>query len=164
MTSNPRPAGDPDTRRSGGSPDVMEKGTLPTRSRTANRVLTLITAAGLAVDAYVHWHLAAQFDSLVGTGSPQISQGQLFRVEAVIALVAMVLLLATRHRLAALFAFLVAAGGVSVVLLYGLVDVGSLGPLPDMYDPSWYTEKTVSALAEGVAAVGALALFLLPER
>ena len=164
MTSNPRPAGDPDTRRSGGSPDVMERGSSPTRSRTANWVLTLVTAAGLAVDAYVHWHLAAQFDSLVGTGSPQISQGQLFRVEAVIALVAMVLLLATRHRLAALFAFLVAAGGVSVVLLYGYVDVGSLGPLPDMYDPSWYAEKTVSALAEGVAAVGALALFLLPER
>ncbi|HEX7536347.1 MAG TPA: hypothetical protein VF391_05015 [Dermatophilaceae bacterium] len=129
----------------------------------AHRLLTLITAAGLAVDAYVHWHLAPSFDTLTGAASPHISQGQLFRLEAVLALAAMVLVLVSRSRLAAGFALLVAAGGVGAVLLYGYVDVGGLGPLPDMYDPAWSTGKTVSAVAEAIAAVGALLLVLLPR-
>jgi len=33
-----------------------------------------------------------------------------------------------------------------------------------MYDPIWYPEKTISAIAEAVAAVGALALLTLPSR
>jgi hypothetical protein len=136
----------------------------PVRAPLATRrVLTLMTAAGLAVDAYVHWHLAPSFDTLTGSGSPRISQGQLFRLEAVLALVAMVLVLVSRSRVAAGFAFLVAAGGVGAVLLYGYVDVGGLGPLPDMYDPIWSTGKTISAVAEAIAAVGALLLVLLPR-
>jgi len=126
-------------------------------------LLTLITAAGLGVDAYVHWHLAPNFDTLTGTASPHISQGQLFRLEAVLALVAMLAILTSRRRLVARFAFLVAAGGLAALLLYGYVDVGGFGPLPDMYDPVWYTEKTVSAIAEALAAVGALSLLLLPR-
>lgn len=126
-------------------------------------LLTLLTAAGLAVDAYVHWHLAPGFDSLQGSGSPSISQGQLFRLESVLALIAMLLLLITRSRLAAGVAFLVAAGGVGAVLLYAYVDVGAVGPLPNMYDPGWYTEKTLSAVAQAVAAAAALCLFLWPQ-
>ena len=76
----------------------------------------------------------------------------------------MVLVLLTRHRFGALVAFLVAAGGLGAVLLYAYVDVGGFGPLPNMYDPIWYPEKTISAIAEAVAAVGALALLTLPYR
>ena len=36
-------------------------------------------------------NLAPRFDSLKGSASPHISQGQLFRVEAVLALIAIVL-------------------------------------------------------------------------
>ena len=135
-----------------------------TLSRSARRLLTLITAAGLGVDVYVHWHLAPSFDTLIGTGSPHISQGQLFRLEAALVLVAMLLVLATRRRFAAAFALLVAAGGLAALLLYGYVDVGGFGPLPDMYDPIWYAEKTISAVAEAVATAGALCLLLLPQR
>lgn len=60
-------------------------------------------------------------------------------------------------------AFLIAAGGLGAVLLYGYIDVGGFGPLPDMYDPIWYPEKTISAVAEAVAAVGALCLLLMPS-
>jgi hypothetical protein len=124
----------------------------------------LVTAAGLGVDAYVHWHLAPNFDSLTGAASPHISQGQLFRLEAVLAVIAMVAVLTSRRRLVLWFAFLVAAGGLAALLLYGYVDVGELGPLPDMYDPTWYPEKTISAIAEGLAAVAALCLLLLQRR
>jgi hypothetical protein len=123
--------------------------------------LALVVAAGLGVDAYVHWQLAPGFDGIQGTESPHISQGGLFRVEAFMALIAMVLVLLTRHRFGVVVAFLVAAGGLGAVLLYAYVDVGAIGPLPDMYDPIWYPEKTISAIAEAVAAVGALALLTL---
>lgn len=131
---------------------------------TTRVVLTLVAAAGLAVDAYVHWHLAPGFDSLTGSGSPHISQGQLFRVEGASALIALLLLLITRSRFAAAVAFLVTAGGLAAVLLYAYVDVGGLGPLPDMYDPTWYAEKTISAIAEALAALAALGLLLRSRR
>jgi hypothetical protein len=123
---------------------------------------SLVVAAGLGVDAYVHWHLAPGFDGVKGTASPQISQGELFRVETALALIAMVLVLVTRRRVAAMVAFLIAAGGLGAVLLYGYVDVGGWGPLPNMYDPFWYPEKTMSAVAEAVAALGALWLLVMP--
>lgn len=132
------------------------------RSRVTRRLLTMVTASGLAVDSWVHWHLAPSFDTLTSTASPHISQGQLFRLEAALALIAMVLLLVTQRRFAAVVAFLVAAGGVGAVLLYAFVDVGALGPMPDMYDPIWSALKTTSAVAEAVAAAGALALIVLP--
>jgi len=132
-----------------------------TASRTTRGLLTLVVAAGLGVDSYVHWHLAPGFDGVKGTTSPQISQGVLFRVEAALALIAMLLVLLNRHRYAAGMAFLIAVGGLGAVLLYGYVDVGGWGLLPDMYDPIWYPEKTASAVAEAVAALGALWMLLL---
>lgn len=132
---------------------------------TTHRLLILVVAAGLGVDTYVHWHLAPGFDEIKGTASPNFSQGDLFRVESALALVAMLVVLLIRHRLAALLAFLVAAGGLGAVLLYAYVDLGGFGPIPNMYDPFWYPEKTISAVAQAAAAVGALALLrLAPSR
>jgi hypothetical protein len=131
------------------------------RGRTTHRLLIGVAAAGLAVDSYVHWHLAPGFDGVEGTASPHISQGDLFRVESVLALIALLVLLLFRNRPAALLAFLVTAGGLAAVLLYAYVDLGGLGPVPDMYDPLWYPEKTISAIAEAVAALAALGLVLL---
>ena len=131
------------------------------RSRTTHRLLTLVTVAGLGVDGYIHWHLAPRFDTLTGTTSPHISQGELFRLEVALSLIAILLVLLAPHRFAAVVAFLIAAGGLGAVLMYGYIDVGSFGPLPDMYDPTCYPEKTISAVAETAAAAGALCLFLL---
>jgi hypothetical protein len=129
--------------------------------RVLRWLLLAVTVAGLIVDVYVHWHLAARFDTLKGTASPHVSQGQLFRLEAILALLAIVLLVA-RRRAGAIVALVVTAGGVAAVLLYRYVDPGGFGPIPDMYDPSWYAEKTISAIAEAVAAVAALGYLLLP--
>lgn len=130
----------------------------------ARLLLRLATMAGLAVDVYVHWHLAPNFDSLKGSGSPSISQGELFRVEAVAALVVLVLVAVVHRRWTAAVAFLLLAGGTAVVVLYRYVDVGAIGPLPNMSDPTWYFEKTLSAVAEGVGAFTALVLFFLEGR
>jgi hypothetical protein len=124
-------------------------------------VLTVIVAAGLAIDAYVHLDLASTYD-VVKTST--LSQGDLFRVEAALAIVAGVALLVRPRRYTAWFAFLVSAGGVAAVLVYRWVDVGKLGPLPNMYEPYWYGEKTLSLVAEAIAAVAAAVLLVLMYR
>ncbi|MGF1428279.1 hypothetical protein [Kitasatospora sp. LaBMicrA B282] len=127
---------------------------------TALWLLRLLTAAGLAIDAYVHADLAPTYDPIKAT----VSQGDLFRAEAAAAALAALLLLALPRRrssrafaFAWAFAFLVAAAGVAAVLVYRYFDVGALGPLPNMHEPFWYPEKTLSAVAEGAAAATALA-------
>jgi hypothetical protein len=39
------------------------------------------------------------------------------------------------------------------VLLYRYVDVGAIGPVPNMYEPVWFGEKLHSAYAEGGVAL-----------
>jgi hypothetical protein len=51
-----------------------------------------------------------------------------------------------------------------LLLLYRFVDVGELGPLPNMYEPLWYDEKSAAAWGEAVAATASAALVLLVVR
>jgi len=127
------------------------------RARVGAVLLRLVMVAGLAVDVYVHLHLAAGYDA----NTAVISEGALFRVEAGVAGLAAVLVLLTRAQVGVVVALLVAAGGVGAVLLYQYVDVGAVGPLPNMYEPLSYPEKTYSLIAEVVAALAALALLAL---
>ena len=121
--------------------------------------MRLVVVTGLAVDVYVHLHLAAGYDA----NTAVISEGALFRVEAGVAGLAAVLVLLTRTQIGVMVALLVAAGGVGAVLLYQYVDVGAVGPLPNMYEPLSYPEKTYSLIAEAVAALAALTLLALPR-
>jgi glucan phosphoethanolaminetransferase (alkaline phosphatase superfamily) len=116
----------------------------------------VVAAAGLGYDAYAHLDLASRFDA----NTAVISQGMLFRVETVLAVLAALGVLLTRWRAAVIFALLVAGSALGAVLLYRYVDVGVLGPLPNMYEPAWYPEKTLSAVAEALAVL-ALAAQLL---
>ena len=102
--------------------------------------LVVVVVVGLAVDAYVHLHLARTFDPIRGT----ISQGQLFRVEGYAAILAGLFLLVRPGRWSAAVAAVVAGGGLAAVLVYAVVDVGPLGPLPNMYDPTWSSPKATT--------------------
>jgi hypothetical protein len=113
------------------------------------RALGVVTAAALVIDAYVHFDDASLFD--VGTGAA-LTQGSLFRAQASVAVVVAIALLVRPHWLAWTVALLVAASATTAVFLYTYVDVGRLGPLPDMYDPTWMLPgKRASAVAETVA-------------
>lgn len=125
-----------------------------TRPGVGEIVLRMLAAAGLGIDAWVHLDLAASYDA----NAAAISQGALFRIEAAAAAVAALLVLLVRGRVVALLAFLVAAAGVAAVVLTAVVDVGAVGPFPDMYEPIWYPQKTFSLVAEAVAALAALLL------
>ncbi|SOD72211.1 hypothetical protein SAMN05892883_1629 [Jatrophihabitans sp. GAS493] len=132
------------------------------RSHTTQLFLIGIAVVGLAIDAYVHLDLASAFEHVK---TSTLSQADLFRVEAVAAIVAAVALLLRPRRYTAAFAALVAAAGTVAVVLYRYVDVGAIGPIPNMYDPYWQpTGKWVSALAEAVAAIAAVALFVIYDR
>jgi hypothetical protein len=123
-------------------------------------LLRVATAAALGIDAAVHWQNALAYDAVTAT----VSQGQLFRVEAALA-VAVGLLVLVRPRPSSWLAALAVAGSaLAAVLLYRYVDLGPLGPLPDMYENTWQVPgKLLSAYAEAAAVVLA-ALGLLTHR
>ncbi|MCX4750421.1 hypothetical protein OG455_33765 [Kitasatospora sp. NBC_01287] len=122
--------------------------------------LRLLAAAGLAVDAAIHLHLADRYDPV----SASISQGTLFRAEGAAAGLAVLLVLFWRHRIGDAFAWLVAVAGLAALLLYRYVDVGAHGPLPNMYEPIWYADKTRVVWAQAIAAVALTPLLLRPRR
>jgi hypothetical protein len=119
-------------------------------------LLRVLTAAGLAVDAYVHADLAGMYDPV----RHSISQGTLFRIEAGVSAGAALLILLTAGRIAWAIALLVAASALGAIMLYRYVNVGTLGPLPNMYDPTWFPKKTAAAIAEAVAVGAAAAGFI----
>jgi hypothetical protein len=120
------------------------------RSAIGSWALRIATAAALGIDAVVHWQNASAYDAVTGT----VSQGELFRAEAALAVVVGLGVLVRPRPSSWLTALLVAASALGAVLLYRYVDVGSLGPLPDMYENTWQVPgKLLSAYAEGAALV-----------
>ena len=127
-------------------------------SSTARWALRLLTAACLAVDAYVHLKLASTRPPASSPGG--ISQGALFYAQGGVAILAALLILYRGTRAAFGFAFLVAASALAAVLTYRYIDVGALGPFPDMYEPAWYATKVTTTIAEAIAMLAAVAGFL----
>jgi hypothetical protein len=118
------------------------------------RALRVAIAAGLGVDAVIHLQLAAQYQLAAPGG---IGQGTLFRIQATAAALAALWVLVRGSRLASLTAAAVGASALVAVLLYRYVDVPALGPLPAMYEPLWFPQKTATAIAEAVTVLAAVA-------
>ncbi|MFE3600929.1 hypothetical protein ACFXP3_20980 [Streptomyces sp. NPDC059096] len=135
----------------------------PGRRRTLGPLRTVarvLAAAGLAVDAYLHAHLADRYDAV----SAGIGQGDLFRAEAALAALAALLVLVWRRIPGDAFAWLVAAGGLALLLVYRYVDVGTLGPVPNMYEPVWYGQKRLTVVAQAVAVLATIFLLCTYPR
>jgi len=129
---------------------VAAQGGALARSPILSWGLRVSTAAALGIDAAVHWQNASAYDAVAAT----VSQGQLFRVEAALAVVVGLLVLVRPQPSSWLAALLVAASALGAVLLYRYIDVGALGPLPDMYENTWQVPgKLLSAYAEAAAVV-----------
>jgi hypothetical protein len=117
------------------------------------RTARIATAAGLAIDAYIHQDLAHVY----AEGGGAINEGVLFRAEAVAALLAAAAVIAAGRRACYLAGLAVAASALAVMLVSRYADLGPIGPFPGMYDPAWYPEKLLAAFAEGAATATALA-------
>jgi hypothetical protein len=123
------------------------------------RVLGVAAAACLAVDAYVHFRDAGFYGAVA---TSVLSQATLFRVQASMAAAVGLALLARPSRPWWAAALLIAGSAFGAVMLYRYVNVGSLGPIPDMYEPTWASPgKLASAWAEGAATVLAAAGLLV---
>lgn len=133
---------------------------LMSRSLSRKLLARVVAFGGLACDAYVHFDLATSFDANIAT----ISQGMIFRLDALLAALAALAVLLSRRWVAAFGAVLVAGGALTAVLLYTYVNLGTLGPLPNMYEPVWYPEKTLSAIAEAVTVISAGALVFVERN
>jgi hypothetical protein len=117
----------------------------------------LITVIGLGIDAYVHLDLASTYSE----AAAPINEGILFRVEAVLALLAALALILSARRVSFLLGFAISASALTLMLVSRYVDVGPIGPFPDVYDPVWFAEKACAALGEAAAAIASLAAILL---
>ena len=121
--------------------------------------LRIAAAAGLGIDAFVHATSAGLYD---GPAGGLVTEGNLFRAEAA-ASVLLAALVLIRPAPSTWLAVLVVAGtALGAVILYRYIDIGPIGPVPDLYEPTWQVPgKLASAYAEGaVLALSALALTL----
>lgn len=135
--------------RAGAATVPIRRATLA-RSRIVSWTLRVATAAALGVDAAVHLQNASGYDG----GGATITQGELFRVEAGLAIVVGLLVLLWPRRISWVAALLVGASALAAVLVYRYVDIGPVGPFPDMYENTWQVPgKVLSAYAEGAAVV-----------
>jgi hypothetical protein len=125
------------------------------RISAADWGLRLLGGAALAISSYVHLHGAHYYTSLGST----ITQADLFYVQGAVAALVALWVLATGQRLAWVAAALVGAASFVAVMLYRYVDVGSIGPIPNMYEPVWQPspDKLMSAIAEAAVVVIAVA-------
>jgi len=115
----------------------------------AQRILAVVTAALLGVDAYVHLNDASQYDQF---RSSVMSEGTLFRIQGVVAIVVALAVLIWPRVLTWIISLLVAGSAAAAVTLYTYVDVGQLGPLPNLYENTWHAPgKVPSAVAETLA-------------
>jgi hypothetical protein len=117
----------------------------------------LIAVAGLGIDAYVHLDLASTYSE----AQAPINEGILFRAEAVLALLTALALILRARRPSFLLGFAVSASALTLMLVSRYVDLGPLGPFPDLYDPVWFPEKLWAAFGEAAASVASLAGILL---
>ncbi len=130
------------------------------RSRALELLVRAVAAAGLAVDAYIHLALAGTYDANTGD---LVGQGALFRIEAAVAIVAAVLVLAVRRRATDVLVLAVAGSAAVVALVYRYVDLGPVLGLPNMYEPVWYPEKVITTVAEILAALATVTLIRPPR-
>jgi len=136
-----------------------------TQKRAAGQLVPLtlrvVVAVSLMVDAAVHLRLAPGYQQSAPSG---IGAGNLFRIQAVLALVVAAWVLWRGSRPALISAVGVGLSAVVAVVLYRYVDIPALGPLPAMYEPVWFFEKSLSASFEGLAALAALIALVLGPR
>lgn len=130
-----------------------------TRAAQVKLALIVLIVAGLAYDVYAHFDLASMYDGVKQSGT--LSQGDLFRVEGVVAIIVGVAVAVRPRRYTAIVALVVAASALGAVLLYRYTNPGKIWFLPNMTDKEWEPPgKKYSAIAEAIATLASIALLV----
>ena len=114
-------------------------------------VVRLLTAAALAVSAFVHLRLSASPYYAAG----QLTLGALFLAQAVVAVPVALWVLVRPSRAAYAAALVVGAASLLALVVSTYVRLPSVGPFPVLYEPFWYADKVVAAVAAAVAGLAA---------
>lgn len=123
-------------------------------------LLRLLVVIGFAVSALVHLSLA---------GSPWVAGGELtlsalFVADAATLLLVGAWILVRPSPVAWAIAVVAGLSSLLPLLVSTYVRVPGPGPLPALYEPVWYAEKAVAAVAAGVAATGSAVALVLARR
>jgi hypothetical protein len=131
-------------------------------TRHPARLLAVAIAIALLLNAVIHFRLAGPFDANPGA---LLSQGALFRIQAVVNVGVAVLVIARPRPWTMLLGFAVAAGGAAVLTITSLVPLdGTLLGLPYLFEPAWYPAKQTSLVLQLLAAALAVGAILRPRR
>jgi hypothetical protein len=126
------------------------------------RVLGVATGALLGIDAYVHLNDASQYDQF---RSSFMSEGTLFRIQGIVAIVVGLAVILWPSIVTWIISLLVAGSAAVAVTLYTYVNVGQLGPIPNLYENTWHAPgKIGSAVGETLAALISIAGLVLAIR
>lgn len=121
--------------------------------------LQLLTAAGLSIDAIVHVQDAVFYGPNRGS---ILNEAGLFRIQGAFAILLALLVLVRPRPMVWAAAAMTAAAAAFAVILYTYVDIGAVGGLPDLYEPSWGPPgKLASGIAESITALLATAGLLV---
>jgi hypothetical protein len=134
-----------------------------TRSTTrTGMVLRVIGALALGYSGYLHLRIALDRPPLFADG--QVTLSGLFIAQAVAAAV-VVLWVLVRGDLVAWLAFgAVAVGSLVALVLSVYVRIPSVGPFPVIYEPVWYLDKNLAAVAAAIATLTALVALVRLRR
>ncbi|HEX3829201.1 MAG TPA: hypothetical protein VHV82_18210 [Sporichthyaceae bacterium] len=122
--------------------------------------LAALTAVALVASAYLHLQLAANYAPNAVAGGT--SEGDMFHIQALASVAAaaglMIAVMADHRWLgpALLAAAGLLAGSLTAVVAYRYFDIGKILILPDMYEPAWFRDKTLSAIIEAAGTIAAL--------
>ena len=131
----------------------MVRPTAPTRrAARSSPALRVLVALALLASASLHVGLA----SGPGTSGGQLTVSALFLAQAVVAALVAVWVLLLPSRPARLAAAAVGLGSLVALVASTYVQVPAIGPFPSLYEPGWYTDKALAAVAAGLAGIGAL--------
>ena len=120
--------------------------------------LIVVALVGLGIDAYTHLDLAHLY---MGNTTGTVNEGVLFQIEAGLAIAAGVWLLLRPGVLSIIATVLITAGGAAALVVYRYYDIGKIGPIPNMHEPIWFTEKKWSLAGELIALVAVLVLLAI---
>ena len=124
------------------------------------QVARVVVLLAIAISAYTHLRLASDYDHPAG-GS--FTQGTLFKVQAVVALLIAITLAIRANINGWANATLLLLGSFAAVLFYRYGNLGQFLFLPDMRDKTWSSRdnlKVISTFAEGGGGLIALAALI----
>jgi hypothetical protein len=128
----------------------------PVRTRrysvtAVHRVAAVVTGLLLLVDGYVHLNDASEYTQFTG---PTFSEGTLFRIQAIVAIIVAILVAVWPRLWTAIVSLVIAGSAAIAATVYTYVNVGSIWPLPNLYENTWHAPGKIAAtICEGVAAL-----------